>query len=189
MDSIHIAKVYANALLDISQEEGKLAEYEEELVSVTESCQADSDVWNFFLSPKVTKEQKNIVLEASLSGNVSERIFSFFSVLVHHDRISILSEILRQFSLGKDKVMGRKRVYLYSARELEKSVVNEIKLTMDQKFSNECVLETRLKPDLIGGFVVRFDDSVIDGSVKHHLEAMKKNLLQRKLQSGALYEN
>lgn len=189
MDSIHIAKVYADALLEISQEEGRLAEYEEELDAISKSIESEPDIWSFFLSPKVTKEQKLNVLESSLSGKVTERMLSFFSILIHHDRISILGEVLRQYSLGKDKILGRKRAYLYSAREMDRQKVDEIKLILDQKFSNECVLETRLKPELIGGFIIRFDDSVIDGSVKNHLAGMKKKLLLRKLQSGTLYED
>ena len=101
----------------------------------------------------------------------------------------MLDEIFKQYSLGKDKILGRKRAFLYSAHEMQTQEIEEIKGILEQKFSNECVLEAHVKPDLIGGFIIRFDDSVIDGCVKNHLEAMRKNLLQRKLQSGTLYED
>ena len=59
MDNIHVAKVYAEALLEISIEKKNSELIEEELKAVADSLTQDQEVWEFLLSPKISKEQKS----------------------------------------------------------------------------------------------------------------------------------
>jgi len=47
-----------------------------------------------------------------------------------------------------------------------------------QKFKNQIEIKEKIDKSLIGGMVIKIDDSLlIDGSVKRKLEDLKKNLV------------
>ena len=58
MDNIHVGKVYAEALLEIAAEKKNFAILEEELQAAVKALCDDNQVWEFFLSPKISKDQK-----------------------------------------------------------------------------------------------------------------------------------
>ena len=188
MDNIHVAKVYAEALLEISIEKKNSELIEEELKAVADSLTQDSEVWEFLLSPKISKEQKIKVVENSFKSNLSDTINSLLFLLLKKDRIFFISEIAKQFRNGNDILRGRIRTYVESATKLSDSQISEIRATLSEKYKGECIIENTIKPDLIGGLVIRFNDNLIDGSIRSQLVTIKKNLLQSKL-GGAYYEN
>jgi F-type H+-transporting ATPase subunit delta len=188
MDLIHIAKVYADALLEISEENKTSETIEKELEEVSKTLTEDTEVWEFVNSPLIKKEDKIKVIEKAFLGNVSETMNSALYLLLKNERISLIKEIKNQFSLGTDKLRGRIRAYVESARALSDSEANEIKSSLKEKFKGECILENIVKPELIGGIIIKFNDNLIDGSMQSSLFNLKQNLLQSKL-SGAYYEN
>lgn len=188
MDNIHIGKVYAEALLEIAAEKKNSTAIEEELIAAVKAICDDKEVWEFFLSPKISKEQKIKVLESSFKNTFSETVNSLLYLLLKKDRIFFIKEIANQFILGNDKLNGRIRTYVESASKLTDSQINEIRTSLTQKYKGECIIENIVKPELIGGMVIRFNDNLIDGSMKSQLMNIKKNLLQSKL-GGAYYEN
>ena len=101
-----------------------------------------------------------------------------------------IEEISKQFSLGHDRIQGRIRTFVGSAKPLEEKDISEIKSTISKKFKGECIIESSISPDLIGGLVIKFNDLVIDGSIKGQLRQIKRNLLESKSAVwSTLYEN
>jgi len=188
MDNIHVGKVYAEALLEISSEKKNSELIEEELQAVVKALCNDAEVWEFLSSPKISKEQKIKVVENSFKSVFSETVNSLLFLLLKNDRIYFIEEIANQFKLGSDLLKGRIRAYVESATKLTDSELAEIQSTLSQKYKGECIIENIIKPELIGGLVIRFNDNLIDGSMKSQLQNIKKNLLQSKL-GGAYYEN
>jgi F-type H+-transporting ATPase subunit delta len=188
MDKIHVAKVYADALLEISEENKTSESIEQELIDVSTVICNDPDVWEFVNSPLIKREDKVKVIEKTFVGNISETMNSLILILMKNERISLLKEIKHQFSLGTDRIKGRIRAYVESAKSLSEQEKNEIKSALSERFKGECILENIVKPELIGGIVIKFQDSLIDGSMQSSLSDLKKKLLQSKL-SGAYYEN
>lgn len=188
MDNIHIAKVYAEALLGLGVEQNKLEQYEDELITLTDSIVKDEAVFTFFVSPKISKQDKLKVVEG-LRNTFSESIVSFVGLLVKNERIIYIKDVLAQFIEGYDRHLGRRRAQVYSAKPLDSTQLQEITSILNNKISGKCILENKIKPELIGGFVIKFDDKVIDGSIRNHLDRLKKSLLLKKLQDRNLYED
>ena len=47
-----------------------------------------------------------------------------------------------------------------------------------QKLKRECVLETEVQPDLLGGLVLTIGDKVYDGSVRSQLRRLRKEMMR-----------
>jgi F-type H+-transporting ATPase subunit delta len=189
MDAIHIAKVYAQALLDIGVEQGKLELYDEELRALHQIIVRDEELYRFFISPKIPTLEKQRVIE-KIGDSFSQTVISFVLILIRNERIVYLSDVLSMFSEAYDKHFNRKKAVVTSSVQLETNQLEEIASILNSKFSSKYVIENKIKPGIVGGFIIKFDDVVIDGSILSRLETIKKDLLSKKILDGArFYEN
>ena len=181
-----VAKVYAGSLLEISSENKSLDETQEELASVVKLLTSDESSWEFLSSPVFKLEDRMNVIDKSFKGNVSEVMYNFLGVLMNHDRMEILPEVLDEFKAGVDLAKGRIRAKLTTGKDMDADSIKTIQKTLEEKFKAECVLESEVNEDLIGGFTIRFNDMLIDRSIKNELANIKQHLLQSNLPIEAI---
>jgi len=196
MENSQVAKVYAKALLEVGQDSKQTEELVSELKDILSILLSNEDIWNFLISPQFSKANKLISLEKALKGRASEHILSFLSILIKNDRIYYLSDIYTQFSALNDKVNNILRVTLQSAAPLSKENLSEITKWFLDEYKMKAEIVTVVKPELIGGVVIYFDDKVIDGSIRSNLKNISKSILLNageqlisNKNTGAYYEN
>lgn len=185
-----IASSYAQALLELCQKEtGTLEEVEKELIQLKQILMDDPSVREFVLSPLLKKEEKEEVLLKALEGNASEIVVSFIGVLNRKNRMEYLSTICEFYSEGVDRILGRIHAVVESREPLSEENYGKIKKILEEKFHTQVILQNQVKPNLIGGFVIRMNDYLIDASMQSKLEEIRKLLLSKKINVGAFYEN
>jgi F-type H+-transporting ATPase subunit delta len=196
MENSQVAKVYAKALLEVGQDSKQTEELVSELKDILSILLSNEDIWNFLISPQFSKANKLISLEKALKGSASEQILSFLSILIKNDRIFYLSDIYTQFSALNDKVNNILRVTLQSAAPLSKENLSEITKWFLDEYKMKAEIETVVRPELVGGVVIYFDDKVIDGSIQSNLKNISKSILLHageqlisNKNTGAYYEN
>ena len=121
---------------------------------------------------------------------------SFLSILIKNDRIFYLSDIYTQFSALNDKVNNILRVTLQSAAPLSNENLSEITKWFLDEYKMKAEIVTVVRPELVGGIVIYFDDKVIDGSIQSNLKNISKSILLHageqlisNKNTGAYYEN
>jgi F-type H+-transporting ATPase subunit delta len=196
MENSQVAKVYAKALLEVGQDSKQTEEFVLELKDILSILLSNEDIWNFLISPQFSKADKLISLEKALKGKASEQILSFLSILIKNDRIFYLSDIYTQFSALNDKVNNILRVTLQSAAPLSTENLSEITKWFLDEYKMKAEIETVVRPELVGGIVIYFDDKVIDGSIQSNLKNISKSILLHageqlisNKNTGAYYEN
>jgi len=100
-----------------------------------------------------------------------------------------ISSIAQQYSKLLDEHLGRRHVYVYAPRELEEQERKELMDGLQAYLSRKIILETQVRPDLLGGVLIRSEDLVLDSSIKRRLQRLKHNLLERKIAGEDYYEN
>jgi F-type H+-transporting ATPase subunit delta len=196
MENSQVAKVYAKALLEVGQDSKQTEEFVSELKDILSILLANEDIWNFLISPQFSKANKLNSLEKALKGKASEQILSFLSILIKNDRIFYLSDIYTQFSALNDKVNNILRVTLQSAAPLSNENLSEITKWFLDEYKMKAEIVTVVRPELVGGIVIYFDDKVIDGSIQSNLKNISKSILLHageqlisNKNTGAYYEN
>ncbi len=196
MENSQVAKVYAKALLEVGQDSKQTEEFVSELKDILSILLANEDIWNFLISPQFSKANKLNSLEKALKGKASEQILSFLSILIKNDRIFYLSDIYTQFSALNDKVNNILRVTLQSAAPLSNENLSEITKWFLDEYKMKAEIVTVVRPELVGGVVIYFDDKVIDGSIQSNLKNISKSILLHageqlisNKNTGAYYEN
>lgn len=189
MSQERIAKVYAQALLQLSQENKETDAIEEEFSGVVSMFQAEASLWQFFLSPLVKTDDKEKTLVKALKTAVSATFLQFVGLLVRKNRFSQLFEIYEQFKLELDVLKNRGFLRIVSSEPLSTAEKTKIVDSITKKFGKELRIQEQIDSSLIGGFRLYVDDYLVDASIRHKLDQIEENLLQKRFSTGAMYEN
>lgn len=187
MPNPRLANRYAKSLIDLSTERGELEAVYADMKYLQAVCKASKDFVALLKSPIINNDQKNAIVTAVTKGKVGELTAAFNTLLVKKGRESDLPEIAFAFIDQYNELKGIHRVKLTTAvavsDELKKSI--ELKVQEGQQFGS-VELETEINEKLIGGFVLEFNNKLVDASILRDLKDIKKqfseNLFVQQLQ-------
>jgi F-type H+-transporting ATPase subunit delta len=166
---------YAKSLFDLSTEKGQLETVYKDMLFLQSICKSNRDLVNLLKSPVIKADKKSKILDAITKGQVSELTASFNRLLVNKGREQDLPEIVNAFIDMYNNVKGIHKVKLTTAdtpsEELKQSILKKIK--QDTSFEH-IELESVVKPELIGGFILEYDNNMVDASILRDLKEIKK---------------
>ncbi|MEK7255367.1 MAG: ATP synthase F1 subunit delta, partial [Bacteroidota bacterium] len=113
---------------------------------------------------------------SSFSSKFDPMTMAFLKILVKKGREALLRDIAKEAISEFRKIKHITTVRLTTAVKLSDSVVEAIRKKLDASDTTDKNVEitTRVNPELIGGFVLEYDDKLYDASVTHQLEQAKK---------------
>jgi F-type H+-transporting ATPase subunit delta len=170
-----VAKRYAQGLLDFTNETGQTAAVFSEMKDVKKIMSQSADLNKFFLTPYIDAKKKI---------EVADQIFKDFSVssqnlirlVIKHGRENQLKNIAQEFINKVEDVNGVQRITLTTATQLSKENLDQIlRSTNLVKEGSNFDLNLNVKPDILGGYILRVGDQQVDASVKTKLNQVKKD--------------
>jgi len=178
MPNARLAGRYAKSILDLAIEQGQLESAYVDMKYVQAVCNASSDFVNMLRSPIIKADQKNSIISAVLKDKVSVLTNSFIVLLVKKGRESELLEIANTFIEQYNEMKGIHQVTLTTAV----AVSDETKKLIEQKVKSEnsfatIELNTKTDESLIGGFVLEFNNNLLDASISRDLKDIKKQFV------------
>jgi F-type H+-transporting ATPase subunit delta len=179
MPNARLAGRYAKSILDLAIEQGQLEAVYADMKYIQAACNASSEFVNMLRSPIIKADQKNSILSAVLKNNVGVLSNAFIVLLVKKGRESDLHEIANTFIEQYNSMKGIHQVTLTTAVEISTEVKNSIeqKVKSDNSFTS-VELTTKTDESLIGGFVLEFNNNLLDASISRDLKDIKKQFLQ-----------
>jgi F-type H+-transporting ATPase subunit delta len=179
MPNPRLAGRYAKSLIDLSIEKGQLEAVYADMKYLQELCKVSKEFVTLMRSPIVRNDQKNAILLALTKGKISEITTAFNKLLVKKGREGDLPEIAVAFVEQYNSMKGIHVVKLATATEL----TSELKAAIESKVSKAqgfptIELETIVDEKLIGGFVLEFDNKLVDASILNDLKVIKQQFLQ-----------
>ncbi len=179
MPNARLAGRYAKSILDLAIEQVQLEEVYADMKYIQAVCNASSEFVNMMRSPIIKADQKISILSAVLKNNVGVLTNSFIVLLVKKGRESDLHEIANTFIAQYNSMKGIHEVTLTTAVEISAEMKNSIeqKVKSDNKFEG-IALTTKTDESLIGGFVLEFNNNLLDASILRDLKDIKKQFLK-----------
>jgi len=175
-----IGRVYADALLNISEPLGQTLEVLEELEAVVnEVFTPHPDLEAFLIKVTLDWEHKAGTLERVFQGRVSDLTFKFLQVVGRRGRLDCLRAILSQARDEYDRRHHRVQVELTTVVPLEDPEKERFVQAIRAQWSIEPHLVCRTKPELLGGVQIRVGDTVYDGSLAAQLALVREKMLER----------
>ena len=184
MSVTRIATRYAKSLIELAVEQGKLEQVNADMHRLANAMK-NREYYQFLKSPIIHPDKKNAVLEAITKGTVENLTLSFVALLIKKKREEYVPEITAEFIEQYKRFKKITTVTVTTAAPMSDAVLSELKkqlLASGITFENLDIV-TKINPELIGGFVLEFDNKRYDASVAHKLDELKisfsKNLYVR----------
>lgn len=165
-----IARRYAKAFLHKEIAPADLDRMTEELKAIVKALESDQGVHEFFVNP-VTKKKDKL---ASI-GNISDKLGlsaltkSMLELLVKKDRFAIIDAVAAELQDASDMVNDRVRVVLTTSREPSADEIDDIAGRIGTFFKRRTVVERKIEPSIIDGFIIEGDGKMIDMSITGQL--------------------
>ncbi|MCF7857886.1 MAG: ATP synthase F1 subunit delta [Candidatus Cloacimonetes bacterium] len=110
-----------------------------------------------------------IVHEMSKNLKNSKLWENLFSILLKKHRFIILNLILQDMEKNILHIKNQIKIDMTIAHELSKKMLDSISKKIEDIVKKDVILNIKIDPDILGGFVARTDSMVIDGSIKNNL--------------------
>ena len=177
-----VANRYCFALIALAEQAGNLRVITEELRKVSDYLTEDSTIKNFFSSPFYNYKEKGKILEDFLVKlQLSSLSSNFFRLLLRNSRISDFGFIYKAFITCLDKKANKIHASLFSSAKMENEKVEKIASKLKELCNKEIEFQTTEEADLIGGFKIIVNNTIIDCSVKNQLKELKETVIKRSL--------
>ncbi len=178
MSNARLAGRYAKSLLGLAQEQGQLEVVYADMKYLQAVCNASSEFVNLLRSPIINADQKNSIINTVTKDKVSVLTNSFTVLLVKKGRERELPEMATALIEQYNELKGIHQVTLTTAvevgAELKKAIEDKVKA--ENKFAT-IELTTKTDDALIGGFVLEFNNNLVDASIARDLRDIKKQFL------------
>jgi F-type H+-transporting ATPase subunit delta len=172
-----IAQVYARALFEVAKEQGKLDLVREQLGQFADALNENGDLRVFFFSPYFSTEEKKTGLEGALV-DADPAIVNFLEALVERHRMPVIFRIRDEYGRLWDSENQMLPVEVTSAVGLDDATVKSIGDRIGEQTGQRVELTSKVDPSILGGIVLRVGNSILDASIKHRLDQLRKHVAQ-----------
>jgi ATP synthase F1 delta subunit len=170
-----LASVYARSLFEAAQDSDGLDAARDQLGQFADALAEDRDLQFFFFSPSLSSDEKKAGLEKAVTG-AEPIVQNFLELLVENHRMPAIFRIRREFDRLWDEENQLLPVVITSAVELDDEVIRSIGDRIGQQTGRTVELSSTVDPDVLGGLVIRVGNTVLDASIRHRLEQLRKQV-------------
>lgn len=172
-----IARNYAEVLLSLARKANDLEGWSVMIGDIADAMERDETLHRFLDSPRVSEEHKNRLLSTALQDRMPRLFVRFLQTLVSNRRQMLIPIIAEEYRALVDEVTGRVQARVTVAREPDEAQRQAIVAALSRAVGKQVVPHVIVNPAIMGGLIVRIGDTVMDGSVRRRLSALRSRLL------------
>ena len=160
---------YSTALFEIAKENNVEKEFYESLHLISDEF-TDNPEYVFILSsPDIPMKKRLNMLEEVFDKYVPEYVLSFVKLICEKGRIKEFSEFVSEFDALYNAFNSVVHAYISSTVKLLDDKKEELIKCLEKISGCFVIPHYEIDKSLVGGIVVRMNDTIIDGSIKHKL--------------------
>lgn len=179
MPNPRLAARYAKSLIDLATEKGQLDAVYADAKYLQAVTKESREFTNLLRSPVIKADKKQSIINAVTNGKVNALTTAFNTLLVNKGRESDLPEIMDAFVEQYNALKGIHKAKLITAVPVSEELKNAIvgKTKAEAGLSN-VELETVVDDSIIGGFLLEYNNNLVDASILRDLKDIKKQFNQ-----------
>ena len=172
-----IAIRYSKALFELALEKKQLSEIESDLLLIKEQITKNDEFQRYLLNPLVPAKSKTELLKKTFKDSIGTLTMNFLVLTSSKKRSEFIKEIIEKFevlALEHNEIISAQ---VYSAVPLKSDQTDAIRNSLEKKKGKKVHLEEITEESLLGGFIIKIRDSVLDYSLKRQLERLKDKMI------------
>jgi F-type H+-transporting ATPase subunit delta len=173
----HIADLYARSLLDLAEQSGTVDAVANDLDTVSTLLTENPDFEAFLASPYFAEQTKRDLVRKVFAGRLQSLTLNFLSVMIDHNRGMFLPKIIERYRQLYRVYQGYRTVDVTVAQPMSNEQMDKLSRELADALHAKVDLDVHVDPSIIGGVVIRYEDKMLDNSVKGRLARTVNQLL------------
>jgi F-type H+-transporting ATPase subunit delta len=173
MNNSTIAVRYARALFDLALEKDAIDTVYDDMKLIGKLC-AMEEVKEIITNPVISRKKRTEII-LTLAGKTSDDLTArFVGLMFSHDRGDYLAAAARKYISLTRRHRGIREVSITTAVPVKGKIREELAAVVTDEGKGKIEFIENVDGSIIGGFIVRVDDTYVDASVKTRLNKFRK---------------
>lgn len=180
MSADRIAVRYATPILELAEEKKLLDKVKADMESFLQACDDTKDLSLMLKSPIIPHLKKAEILKKIFSGKVTDLTLQAFDIITRKSRENLLEDIAKQFLHLYNVKKGLAEVTVTTSVKLDEGMKKAFEKLSKSVTGKEPILNEKVDPEIIGGYILRLGDLQLDDSVSGQLKDLKLKFSKNK---------
>lgn len=173
-----ISQKYADALTKCATELGGANHFAQQLNEISDVIDSSQDLKIIMSNSSVSVSKKLEILNEIFNGKIDQKLLNFLKILVEKNRFDEFKAIKYAYERNIENISNIKTVEVTSPIKLNFENKSNILFKLEHKLNCEIKPVWKVDESLIAGLTFKFDDCVIDTSIRTKLENLSKTILR-----------
>jgi F-type H+-transporting ATPase subunit delta len=173
-----VVKGYASSLFNVAQSEDLVEVVEDELHRLKEVLQGNSELREFLSNLRIAPEGKKKAVVEIFGKGVSSVTLNHLNLVIDQGRqrklVPIIDEYFALAAAAREKVTAE----VITSIPLSEKMAEKLRRALTKATKKQVFLKPRVDPSILGGAIVRVENKIIDGSLRHRLEGMRRAMVE-----------
>lgn len=169
------SKVYSQSLFSLCEEENLTEVIMEDLKDVSSLFVSNEGYTAILDSPTIPFEERLSLINCAFSS-FHEYTQNFIKILCEKKSLFLFSDCTKEFEKLYNKKHNIEKVTAITATELSDSLREKLIKKLQEQTGKKIILECTVDSSIVGGIVLRTQNSQTDASVRSRLDAIKNQL-------------
>lgn len=171
-----VSERYASVLFGTAMEDHLQAQIRDELNMLSAILTENSDYVKILSSPIVGLKEKHELAAHAFEGKLNSYLLNLIYVMIDNNRFMHFFAVVTAYNRLCDRENNILRVTAVTAISLSAEMKEKLQAKLCTLSGKNVMLSNEVDESLIGGILLKYDNTEIDGSVKTQLDAIKKQI-------------
>jgi F-type H+-transporting ATPase subunit delta len=167
------ARRYAEAVFDLASEEGRVPEWQRQLVALRDLI-SDPIVEHALTNPTIPAARRLDLIAAPRF--LDPEATNLSRMLIETGRVGEIAGIVEEYENLADEAAGRVRATVTTAVELSSDDRDRIREQLSARLGKEVRLAAAVDRRIVGGLKLQYGDHLIDASLANRLQQLRRRL-------------
>jgi F-type H+-transporting ATPase subunit delta len=167
-------KRHAQAVFQIALEDKQLDKWLTD-VEMIAAVLGDAEIAAAMANPKVSPEKKKDVLDRGLKG-ISPMAMNLAQFLVAKNRLHLVQGLAAEYRRLMNAYLGLELAEVTTAVAVSSQEGERVGTGLAAMSGKRVTVELSVDPGILGGFVARLGDKLIDASARTRLQELRKSM-------------
>ncbi len=178
MASDPLVRGYAEALFQVARAEESLDRTEEELTRLKSSLESNAELKEFLSNPQIPPDGKKSAFSQIFGEKLSPLTLHWINMVVDQGRQRKLPTIIETFFGLAQEAREKVTAEVISSIPLSEEMIERLEKELSRTSKKRVFLKPTVEESILGGVIVKIENKIIDGSIKHRLEEIKKEMVK-----------